>query len=174
MIQNSSFSDTKNCFTNHSRYGMLFLILLSPHNVGRRTMDFSVFLYRDDILWITAFTLGGLCFALGPILIVYLLMPLKTRQISGNRDQAIECGMDPIGDSWIRYGVVFYLYALIFLAFDVDVLFLFPVALAYNDPMFVIRDFVEIILFVGILSLAVVYAWIKGVFKWERKIYRRH
>lgn len=81
--------------------------------------------------------------------------------------------MDPIGDSWIRYGVVFYLYALIFLAFDVDVLFLFPVALAYNDPMFVIRDFVEIILFVGILSLAVVYAWIKGVFKWERKIYRR-
>lgn len=137
-------------------------------------MDFSVFLYRDDILWITAFTLGGLSFALGPIMIVYLLMPLKTRQVSNKTDQFIECGMDPIGDSWIRYGVVFYLYALIFLAFDVDVLFLFPVALAYNDPMFVIRDFVEIILFVGILSLAIVYAWIKGVFKWERKIYHRN
>ena len=79
--------------------------------------------------------------------------------------------MSPIGDSWIRYGVVFYLYALIFLAFDVDVLFLFPVALAYNDPMFVIRDFIEIIMFVGILSLAVVYAWVKGVFRWERKTY---
>lgn len=136
-------------------------------------MDFSVFLYRDDILWITAFTLGGLTFALGPIVIVQLFMPRKTRQIANNTDQFIECGMDPIGDSWIRYGVVFYLYALIFLAFDVDVLFLFPVALAYNDDMFVIRDFIEIILFVGILSLAIVYAWIKGVFNWERKTYLR-
>ncbi|MCB2216695.1 MAG: NADH-quinone oxidoreductase subunit A [Desulfobulbaceae bacterium] len=136
-------------------------------------MDYSVFQYRDDILWITAFILGGLAFALGPILIVYLFMPLKTRQVSGARDQYIECGMDPIGDSWIRYGIVFYLYALIFLAFDVDVLFLFPVALAYNDEMFVLRDLIEIILFVGILSLAVVYAWVKGVFTWERKTYRR-
>lgn len=134
-------------------------------------MDFSVFQYRDDIIWITAFTLGGLAFALGPIAIVYLFMPLKTRQVDAKRDQFIECGMSPIGDSWIRYGVVFYLYALIFLAFDVDVLFLFPVALAYNDPMFVIRDFIEIAMFVGILSLAVVYAWVKGVFRWERKTY---
>jgi NADH-quinone oxidoreductase subunit A len=102
-------------------------------------------------------------------------MPLKTRQIDNKALQAIECGMDPIGDSWIRYGVVFYLYALIFLAFDVDVLFLFPVAIAYNDAIFAssIRDFVEIVMFVGILSLAVVYAWIKGVFKWERKTYLR-
>ncbi len=136
-------------------------------------LQFTQFLYRDDILWITAFTLGGLAFALGPIAIVYLFMPRKTRQIDNRTSQAIECGMVPIGDSWIRYGVVFYLYALIFLAFDVDVLFLFPVALAYNDALFAYRDFVEIVLFVGILSLAVIYAWIKGVFRWERKVYLR-
>lgn len=137
--------------------------------------NFSTFLYQDNVLWIAAFTLGGLAFALGPIAIVYLLMPNETRQLRDNSLQAIECGMDPIGDPWIRYGVVFYLYALIFLAFDVDVLFLFPVAIAYNDILFEssIRDFVEIVLFVGILSLAVVYAWIKGVFKWERKTYLR-
>lgn len=136
---------------------------------------FTEFLYRDSILWIAAFTLGGLAFALGPIAIVYLFMPLKTRQLLNKTDQYIECGMDPIGDSWIRYGVVFYLYALIFLAFDVDVLFLFPVAIAYNNEIFAssLRDFIEILLFVGILSLAVVYAWIKGVFKWERKTYLR-
>jgi NADH-quinone oxidoreductase subunit A len=57
-----------------------------------------------------------------------------------------------------------------FLAFDVDVLFLFPVAMAYDTGL-VIRDFVEILIFVGILSLALVYAWKKGVFKWERKTY---
>ena len=137
--------------------------------------QFTAFLYHENVLWITAFTLGGLAFALGPIAIVYLLMPLKTRQIANKSKQFIECGMDPIGDSWIRYGVVFYLYALIFLAFDVDVLFLFPVAVAYNDAIFAssIRDFIEIVIFVGILSLAVVYAWIKGVFTWERKTYRR-
>jgi NADH-quinone oxidoreductase subunit A len=136
---------------------------------------FTEFLYRDSVLWITAFSLGGLAFALGPIVIVYLLMPLKTRQISNKSSQYIECGMDPIGDSWIRYGVIFYLYALIFLAFDVDVLFLFPVALAYNGDEFSssYRDFIEIVLFVGILSLAIIYAWIKGVFKWERKTYLR-
>ncbi len=135
----------------------------------------TAFLYHEEVLWIAAFTLGGLAFALGPILIVYLLMPLKTRQINNKALQFIECGMDPIGDSWIRYGVVFYLYALIFLAFDVDVLFLFPVAVAYDDVLFAssIRDFIEIVIFVGILALAVVYAWIKGVFKWERKTYLR-
>jgi NADH-quinone oxidoreductase subunit A len=138
-------------------------------------MQFTQFLYRDNILWITAFALGGLAFALGPIVIVYLLMPRKTRQILNKTEQYIECGMEPIGDSWIRYGVVFYLYALIFLAFDVDVLFLFPVSLTYNKGIFTgsYRDFLEIVMFVGILSLAIVYAWIKGVFKWERKTYQR-
>jgi len=141
-------------------------------------LQFSDFLYRDNILWITAFTLGGLAFALGPIVIVYLLMPRGTRQFENNNKQAIECGMVPIGDSWVRYGSVFFLYALIFLAFDVDVLFLFPVALAYNskellDMGIVYRDFIEVVIFVGILSLAIVYAWIKGVFKWERRTYLR-
>jgi len=140
--------------------------------------QFQEFLFRDNVLWITAFTLGGLAFALGPIVIVYLMMPRGTRQIDNRNSQFIECGMDPIGDSWVRYGIVFFLYALIFLAFDVDVLFLFPVAMAYNskelaDMGIVIRDFIEIILFVGILSLAIVYAWIKGVFKWERRTYLR-
>ena len=141
-------------------------------------LQFSDFLYRDNILWITAFTIGGAVFAIGPIIIVYILMPRGTRQFNRKTGQAIECGMEPIGDPWIRYGSVFYLYALIFLAFDVDVLFLFPVALAYNsqellDLGIVYRDFVEIVIFVGILSLAIVYAWIKGVFKWERRTYRR-
>lgn len=137
--------------------------------------QFTDFLYRDNVLWVTAFTLGGLAFALGPIAIVYLLMPLKTRQINNKAEQYVECGMEPIGDSWIRYGIVFYLYALIFLAFDVDVLFLFPVAVAYDTELFAssFRDFIEIVLFVGILTLAVVYAWIKGVFKWERRTYLR-
>ena len=123
-----------------------------------------------DHLYVAAFFLGGLLMAVGPFIIAHLFSPRGTRNISNKTQQAIECGVEPIGEAWVRFGIVYYLYALMFLAFDVDVLFLFPVALAYNS-MPGIRDFVEILIFVGILSLALVYAWKKGVFKWERKIY---
>ena len=127
-----------------------------------------------NIIYVAIFLAGALAFGLGPILIVYLLSPSShTRQSAGRADQLIECGMEPIGSAWIRFGIVYYLYALIFLAFDVDVLFLFPVAVAYNDPSLGAWDFVEILIFVAILSLAVVYAWRKGVFTWEKKTYQR-
>ena len=126
-----------------------------------------------NILYIALFMIVALAFGIGPIIIVKLLSPTShTRQTANKSSQLIECGMEPIGDAWIRFGIVYYLYALIFLAFDVDVLFLFPVALAYNDPRFGIEDFVEIVLFVGILALAVVYAWRKGVFTWTKRTYR--
>ncbi|MDH3328186.1 MAG: NADH-quinone oxidoreductase subunit A [Desulfobulbaceae bacterium] len=125
-----------------------------------------------NIIYVAIFLIGALLFGFGPIIIVKLLSPSShTRNIVGKTGQFIECGMDPIGSAWIKFGIVYYLYALIFLAFDVDVLFLFPVAVAYNSPEFVIRDLVEVLIFVGILSLAIVYAWVKGVFKWEQKKY---
>ncbi len=126
-----------------------------------------------NIVYVTIFLIGALAFGFGPIIIVKLLSPTShTRQVAGKADQFIECGMEPIGTAWIRFGIIYYLYALIFLAFDVDVLFLFPVAAVYNNPEFGIGAFFEVLLFVGILSLAIVYAWIKGVFEWNRKTYR--
>ncbi len=125
-----------------------------------------------NIIYVTIFLIGALLFGIGPIIIVKLLSPsTHTRNVTDKTRQFIECGMVPIGSAWIRFGIIYYLYALIFLAFDVDVLFLFPVAVAYNSPQFVVRDFVEVLIFVGILSLAVVYAWVKGVFKWEPRKY---
>ncbi len=126
-----------------------------------------------DIIYVAAFFLGGLGFAVGPFLIAHLFAARSTRSTHQKKTtQLIECGMEPIGDAWIRYGVNYYLYALMFLAFAVDVLFLFPVALVY-DTEFAIRDFVEIVIFVSILSLVIVYAWMKGVFKWEKKSYNQ-
>ncbi|MBU0481504.1 MAG: NADH-quinone oxidoreductase subunit A [Proteobacteria bacterium] len=127
---------------------------------------------QTDLLYVAAFFLGGLLFAIGPFIISILFAPRNTRNTIDKTGQLIECGMVPIGDAWIRFGIIYYLYALMFLAFDVDVLFLFPVAMTYNDG-FVIRDFVELVIFVGILSLAVVYAWKKGVFNWGRKTYNQ-
>ncbi len=123
-----------------------------------------------DLIYIFAFCLAGLVFGLGPIALVLLLSARKTRNYAQKTEQYIECGMDPIGDAWIRYSAVYYLYALVFVAFAVDVLYLVPVALVYNRVReFVIRDFVELVIFVGILSLVIVYAWKKGVFEWTRK-----
>ena len=130
-----------------------------------------------DLFYVAAFFLGGLGFAVGPFIIALLLAPRSTRNTQGKTKQLIECGMEPIGDAWIRFGIVYYLYALMFVAFAVDILFLFPVALVYNRAgqtgfnIGDLRAFLEILIFVGILSLIIIYAWKKGVFKWERKIY---
>ena len=132
-----------------------------------------------DILYVAAFFLGGLGFAVGPFIIALLLAPRSTRNTKEKTKQLIECGMEPIGDAWIRFGIVYYLYALMFVAFAVDILFLFPVALVYNRAgqaglnIGDLRAFLEILIFVGILSLIIIYAWKKGVFKWERKIYNQ-
>jgi NADH:ubiquinone oxidoreductase subunit 3 (subunit A) len=122
-----------------------------------------------DLVYIFAFCLGGLAFALAPFAVVHLLAARTTRAVAHKTEQAVECGVDPIGDAWIRYSAVYYLYALVFVAFAVDVLFLLPVAQVY-DRVFPIRDFVEVTLFVSILSLVLVYAWKKGFFEWQRKL----
>ena len=123
-----------------------------------------------DLIYVVAFCLGGLVFALGPIVLVRLISARRTRNYAHKTEQFIECGMDPIGDAWIRYSAVYYLYALVFVAFAVDVLYLVPVALVYNRIQeFVFRDFFELLIFVGILSLVIVYAWAKGIFEWKRK-----
>jgi NADH-quinone oxidoreductase subunit A len=121
-----------------------------------------------DLIYVAAFCLGGLVFAVGPFIVVHLLASRKTRNSAHKTGQYIECGMEPIGDAWIRYSAVYYLYALVFVAFAVDVLFLIPVALVYNR-YFALRDFVELVMFVGILSLVIVYAWKKGVLEWKRR-----
>jgi NADH:ubiquinone oxidoreductase subunit 3 (subunit A) len=124
--------------------------------------------YFTDLIYVCAFCLGGLVFALGPFLVVHLIAARKTRHSANKTGQFIECGMEPIGDAWIRYSAVYYLYALVFIAFAVDVLYLFPVALVY-DRQFEWRDLIEVLIFVGILSLVILYAWKKGVFEWKLK-----
>jgi NADH:ubiquinone oxidoreductase subunit 3 (subunit A) len=127
----------------------------------------------NDLIYVFGFIAVGLVFALGPFILVSLLSPRGTRNYAGKTDQYIECGMEPIGDAWIRYSAVYYLYALVFVAFAVDVLFLIPVALVYNSAKAGFQgscvDLVELVIFVGILSLVIVYAWKKGVFEWTRK-----
>ena len=117
-----------------------------------------------DFLAITLYLLAGLAFAVVPMIISRLVVKRSHGEF---REATYESGMETIGSAWIQFTVAYYIYALIFLAFDVDVLYLFPVALSYGK--YASRDLIEVIIFVGILSLAIVYAWRKGVFEWKRR-----
>jgi NADH:ubiquinone oxidoreductase subunit 3 (subunit A) len=121
-----------------------------------------------DYMYIFLFLIVGFIGGFAPFIINRFIRPKITHQKKSL--ETYECGMDIYGKAWdYRYGVAYYLYALIFLAFDVDILYLFPVATAF-DKVSSIRGIVEFFIFLGILILAVVYAWVKGVFTWERKI----
>ena len=84
-----------------------------------------------------------------------------------------ESGMDPVGDARQRFDVKFYLMAILFLVFDVELLFLYPWAVvAYRDPALLSADlawpvFWEMLVFLATLVVAYVYAWRKGVFRWR-------
>ncbi|MBN2331496.1 MAG: NADH-quinone oxidoreductase subunit A [Deltaproteobacteria bacterium] len=122
--------------------------------------------YLVDFTYVFLFLLVGFIVAFSIFVISNVLRPRLTNK---KTLQAYECGMDPYGSAWdIRFGVSYYLYALIFLAFDVDILYLFPVATAF-DRVDSLRGVIEFVVFISILSLAVIYAWAKGVFVWPKK-----
>ena len=93
-----------------------------------------------DFVYVGVFLLVAVLFAVSPIIASWLI---GGRSVGVKRAETYESGMPAIGSAWIQFSVAYYIYALIFLAFDVDVLYLFPVALAY-DKGYVIRDFIEI------------------------------
>ena len=124
-----------------------------------------------DYMYIGLFFLGGIVAAVAPIVISQLVQP-RTK-ISPLTQQTYECGITPFGQSWdFRHGIGFYLYALMFLAFEVDVLYLYPVATVFHKVP-AGRAIGLFMVFIGILVLGLVYAWCKGVFLWtsEKKIY---
>jgi NADH-quinone oxidoreductase subunit A len=117
-------------------------------------------------LAILIFLVAGLAFAAGPLIGSILLAP---KAKGGAMGLPYECGMTPLASPWTRYGVSYYIYALLFLAFEVDVLYLFPVA-AYYPSAEGIVPFVKVIIFLAVLAAGVVYFWCKGVFTWPRRI----
>lgn len=80
--------------------------------------------------------------------------------------QIYECGEEPVGSPWLRFNNRFYTVALVFILFDVEVVFLFPWAVVYKQLG--IFAFVEMFVFVGILLVGLAYAWVKGDLEWVR------
>jgi len=91
---------------------------------------------------------------------------LRPRRPYPGKMAPYECGEDPVGDAWVRFNVRFYVVALIFLIFDVEVVFLFPWALVFRSlGMFA---FLEMAVFLGILIVGFAYVWVKGDLDWDK------
>ncbi len=82
-----------------------------------------------------------------------------------NKREPYESGVPTIGNTWIQFKVGYYLFAIIFLIFDVEVIFLLPWAVVFKQLGSI--AFVEIIIFIIILGLGLLYAWKKGALRWE-------
>ena len=82
-----------------------------------------------------------------------------------SKNTPYECGLSPSGDTWGRNKVPYYIYGLLFLLFDVEILFLFPWAVVFHENK--LTAVLEMLVFVGILFVAYIYAWHKGALDWE-------
>ncbi len=103
----------------------------------------------------------GIAFAAGGILLSKALAKTSTNPQKG---EPYECGIPSTGTSWIQFNVGYYLFALIFLVFDVELVFMYPWAVVVRKVGML--ALVEIVVFMFILFMGLIYAWKKGALKW--------
>ncbi|WP_052887773.1 NADH-quinone oxidoreductase subunit A [Thermogemmatispora carboxidivorans] len=104
---------------------------------------------------------AGFTFVLITMTVANLLAP---RRRTSEKLQTYESGEVPIGSAWVQYPLGFYIFALLFVAFDVDIVFIITWAILFKSLS--IFGFFEILFFIIVLALGLVYAWRKGVIRW--------
>ncbi|UZQ53638.1 photosynthetic/respiratory NAD(P)H-quinone oxidoreductase subunit C [Trichothermofontia sichuanensis B231] len=119
------------------------------------------------------FVLSGYEYLLG-FLIVAGLVPVlalgasalvRPRRQGAERRTTYESGMEPIGGAWIQFNIRYYMFALVFVIFDVETVFLYPWAVAFHQLG--VLAFIEALIFIAILVVALIYAWRKGALEWS-------
>jgi len=109
------------------------------------------------VMLLSAITLVG-----AGLLIAYALSPRSHNALKG---QPYECGIPTRGNSWMQFRVGYYLFAILYLLFDVETVFLFPWATVMKEMG--VQGLVCISFFLIILTLGLAYAWKKGALKWK-------
>ncbi len=103
--------------------------------------------------------------ALVPALFLAAGAFLAPRRASAVKSEAFECGNPSSGSAWGRFDVKFYLPAILFIVFDVEVVFMYPWAVLFRRLGF--AGFVEMTIFIVVLGLGLVYVWRKGALEWH-------
>lgn len=123
--------------------------------------------------YILVFILGGIFFVAAGLFTSFLLRPNRPNV---EKLSIYECGEDAQGNAWGQFNVRFYIIALVFVLFDVELVFLFPWATVFGQKELIEASaglwgwfaLVEVFIFVGILALGLAYVWVKGYLDWVR------
>lgn len=118
--------------------------------------------YFYHYLFIGIFVLFAAGFAVLPIGLARWVRPRKPSPL---KQTSYECGIEPVGDPWIQFRVQYYVYALVFVIFDVETIYLYPWAVGFKHLG--LLGFAEMIIFLAILAVGLIYAWKKKALEWD-------
>jgi NADH:ubiquinone oxidoreductase subunit 3 (subunit A) len=112
-------------------------------------------------IYVGLFLVVGAIVPSSAIIVSSIVSPKKPNAI---KESTYECGMETVGENWVQFRAQYYIFALVFLVFDVETVFLFPWAVSLGKlPLFAVM---EGVVFVLILIAGLVYAWRKGMLEW--------
>jgi NADH-quinone oxidoreductase subunit A len=114
-----------------------------------------------NYIFIGFLLLLGIVFGLAPLVVVAIVAPRKRSLAKGD---SYECGVRTYGETWVRFRIQYYIYAIMFVVFDIETVFLYPWAVSYAGLG--VFALVEMVVFLAILSVGLAYAWAKGVLRW--------
>ncbi len=101
-------------------------------------------------------------FACAPLILSAILAPKKPGDI---KESVFECGLESKGDPWVQFKVQYYIYALAFVIFDIEAVFIYPWAVAFTGLSF--GAFLAMAVFILLLAESLIYLWLKGVLTWK-------
>ncbi len=118
--------------------------------------------YTHNYLLVGILALVAIVLGVAPLILAKFIAPKKPGL---SKQASYECGLESTGDPWMQFRVQYYIYALLFVIFDVEVVFIFPWAVIWKTygPV----ALAEMGLFIGILGAGLIYAWKKGVLEWK-------
>src|SRR6476620_8156714 len=115
----------------------------------------------NNYIFIGLLLLVAITFALLPLLVVAVVAPRKRSLAKGD---TYECGVRTYGETWVRFRIQYYIYAIMFVVFDIETVFLYPWAVSYAGLGWF--ALIEMVVFLVILAIGLAYAWAKGVLRW--------
>jgi NADH-quinone oxidoreductase subunit A len=121
---------------------------------------------------VLVFIIFSILFVAGAMLLSSLLRPRKPTK---EKKIVYECGEDPVGSGWVQYNIRFYIIAVIFIIFEVEVVFMYPVATVFKEMIakgLGLYVLAELLIFVLILFGGLIYVWRKGDLRWVKSIRR--